>query len=69
MIIKVDKEAMPFITDFCHLALKAGGIQNLDAVNKILNNLEEIKNDKEINSKVEKSKTNTISEGERKTDG
>lgn len=42
MIIKVDKKGEDVIQQLCDLALKQGGIQNLNSVNTILNTMEVI---------------------------
>ena len=36
MVILVDKEALSVMNQLCDIALKSGGIQNLDGVNRIL---------------------------------
>ncbi len=43
MIIKADKEGILFIKDLCDLALKVGGINNLNAATKLISSIEEIK--------------------------
>jgi hypothetical protein len=43
MIIKVDQDGNNAIVKLCDVALKTGGIQNLEAINIILKSLEEIK--------------------------
>lgn len=60
MKIKADKEGISFIKDLCNLALKAGGISNLNEVNKLLNSIEIIKentNEDKENKKLVFKKT------------
>ncbi len=45
MIIKVDKEGEKVLTDLCDLALRVGGLKNVNAVTQLLNTIEVIKND------------------------
>lgn len=40
MIIKVDKEAQGLIKNLCDVALKTGGLANLEGVLAILNKME-----------------------------
>ena len=56
MIIQVDKEGENIIQQLCDVALKQGGIKNLNAINKTLSSLKVIeepkledKNNKEPN--------------------
>ncbi len=42
MKILTDKEGAEFIRELCSLALKAGGIQNLESVSKMINSIETI---------------------------
>ena len=43
MLIQVDKEGKKVVDSLCDIALKVGGIQNLQMVNIILENTKEIK--------------------------
>lgn len=43
MIIKKDKEGIAVIQQLCDIALKQGGLQNLQAINKTLASVSEIK--------------------------
>lgn len=61
MIIIVDEEARKYIEGFCHVALKGGGMNNLEGVNKVLDTMEEIKDDKKPDTEVEEPKTTKIS--------
>jgi hypothetical protein len=42
MIIKADKEAIQAIQQLCDIALKAGGIQNLQGIQAVLAGVSEI---------------------------
>ncbi len=50
MIIKADRDAITFIRELCDLALKQGGIKNLEGVNHVLMNITEIEADEEEES-------------------
>lgn len=47
MILKVDKEGKSAIEQFCDLALKSGGIRNLNQVNLVLQSTEMLPEPKE----------------------
>ena len=47
MIIKADKEARIAIEQLCDIALKAGGIQNLNGVGKVLDSIKPIEQQNE----------------------
>jgi hypothetical protein len=46
MKIIVDEEGKKAITELCHIALRAGGINNLNEINQILTSVKEYKEEK-----------------------
>ena len=51
MIIKADKEAGKILMDLCDVALKVGGMKNLNTINKIVDNIN-IEEEKEEQGEV-----------------
>ena len=56
MKIMADDEGKKVLHQLCDLALKMGGLNNMQAVNTILNSIELIKEDKKSESKGDTTK-------------
>lgn len=44
----VDKEAKQALTQLCDMALKQGGLQNLQAIQAVLTSVEDMKDESEV---------------------
>ncbi len=54
MVVKVDKAANGILLGLCDLALKKGGIENIETVSSILNAIEIVEDPKQEKKEVKK---------------